>query len=327
MKTTKKTTITILAMVLFISITMVGCSSASNESDADKTNETQTAEQIVLNALLDPKMVYADDRLSWGEEAYKITTEYMKMTEPIYDLSCYKWQLPDGYVLEVREDRGAYLTTFPIGGRKTDDDPSVFETRKLWANIDTGDIENVTSRWYAVHADGTFAIEYVSKDTYEVVAWKFGEKVAKLPISIKDIDKAGGFVDSYKQGWFHYGSDGIGYSKGQFEGVFFENGNELYFCYKEDGEYKAELIADDYTGSFGAAGSSIFYIDEQANVVQIDVYDNNMSKIEKSIIGKNAYALTAYSGDVTWRQIGSDKLFTPEHYVSVNEKVPFGWGA
>lgn len=325
MKTTKKTTITILAMVLFISIAMVGCSSASNESDADKTNETQTAEQIVLNALLDPKMVYADDRLSWGEEAYKITTEYMKMTEPIYDLSCYKWQLPDGYVLEVREDRGAYLTTFPIGGRKTDDDPSVFETRKLWANIDTGDIENVTSRWYAVHADGTFAIEYVSKDTYEVVAWKFGEIVAELPISIKDINKTGGFVDSFKHGNFYYGSDGACYSN-EYSGVFFENGNELYFCYKADGEYKAELIADDYTGSFGTAASSIFYIDEQANLIQLDVYDN-MDRIEKSIIGKNVYALTAYAGNVSWREMESDEVLTPEHYVSLNEKKPFGWEA
>lgn len=326
-KTTKKTAITILTMVLFIIITMIGCASTSNKSDADKTNETQTEDQIVLDALLNPEEVYSDDRFDFGKEAYQKATSYMKKTEPVYDLNCYKWQLPDGYVLEVRKDRGAYLTTFPIGGRKSDDDPSVFETRKLWANIDTGDID-LNSEWYAVQdgIDGTFTIEYVSEDTYEVVAWEFGEIVAELPISIKDINKTGGFVDSFKHGNFHYGSDGVCYNN-EYSGVFFENGNELYFCYKEDGEYKAELIADDYSGSFGAAASSIFYIDEQANVVQIDVYDNDMSKIEKSIIGKNAYALTAYSGDVTWRQVGSNEVFTPEHYVTLNEKKPFGWGA
>ena len=323
----KKTTIVILLTVLLIIITMVGCSSASTESDADKDNVPQTEDQIVLNALLDPKMVYTDDRFTFGEEAYKITTDYMKKTEPVEDLGCCKWQLPDGYVLEVREDRSAYLTTFPIGGR-SEGDPTVFETRLLWTNVDKGDIENVNSERYAVQVgiNATFAVDYVSKDTYEVGVWELGEKVAKFPID-NIVSTCGFVVASYNQGYFYYGSDNDEYYKnGEYKGVFFENSNELYFCYETNGEYKVKLLADDYTGSFGAAASSIYYIDEQANLVQLDVYDK-MERIEKSIIGKNAYALTAYSGDVKWRQMQSDEVFTPEHYVSLNEKKPFGWGA
>lgn len=320
MKNTKKTTIAIIAAILVaLTVIMTGCST--------KSKETPAQDQLVLDALLDPKMVYSDDRFSFGEDAYKIVTDYMRKTEPVKDLGCCKWQLPAGYVLEVREDRSAYLTTFPIGGRKTDDDPSVYETRLLWTNIDTGHNENVDRSRYAVQVgiNATFAIDYVSKDTYEIVVWELGEKVAKLPID--NVVSTCGFVDSYKQGYFYYGSDNDEfYEGGKYKGVFFENGNELYFCYEINGEYKAKLLADDYTGTFGAAASSIFYIDEQANVVQLDVYDK-MERIEKSIIGINAYGLTAYYGDVTWRQLGSNKVFTPEYYVLVNEKVPFGWGA
>lgn len=325
----------LMLIMLVISLVMFGCSESTQkdnkiqmmsleESNVNVNVANPTADDV-LQALLDPNMVYTDDRFHFGEDAYRITTQYLKCHEPDYDDANIgkKWQLPEGYVLEIAEDRSAYLTTFPIGGRQKKSDPTEFETRPLWSNIDTGEIHNPSSKMQAIYdRKATFTMEYsLDKSSFEVVVWQWGEQIEKLPISDIDTYNKTRLVDyTSGNGYFVFGTSDMEYSD-YHEGVFFENANELYLCYELNGEYKSKMIADDYT-VFVSCASSIFYIDEQANLVQLDVY-GNVERIEKSIIATNVYALNE-TGE--FRKIGDNDWHCPEHYILQNKARPFGSG-